>query len=126
MKKLTWLLVVIVASCVVVGACKKAPKPAEEAAVAPEKVTVAGGGVVSEKIVSTLSNPLCECMVNCEMPMSVEECKTQIPPTLSASLESKPVTINQGQLDACLSVIKKCECEVIMGNEPPPGCEFLK
>jgi hypothetical protein len=134
MKKLSLLVIGLIMCVIAVSACKKGAKETvvEEKINITEKVEVpaapATGGITPDGIATALSKPLCNCMVqkcNAKDVMSEDECVGQINASLSEALKTKPVQVSQADLDACLTTIKECNCEVIMGTEAPPACKFL-
>lgn len=146
MKKLTWLAVVLLIGSVAIVGCKKSSDTGaviEEDVEVVETVETKDSGLEPQKIVDTLIDPLCGCMVPCldeqtkkmatgsDTPppkgMTQEECVTQFKPSLLELLKSSSANVSDDQLNKCLDAFKKCDCQDVLGKATPPeGCEFLQ
>lgn len=126
MRKITLLLVIVMAGVIAATGCKKAEKapeaPGEEPAAKVSPKDAASPEVVSEK----LSVSLCKRMVECAQGvMTEEECIAQTKASLTEALKEKPLNITTAMLDACINDINTVDCQTVMGTKPPPHCGFL-
>ena len=126
MKKVSLLLVIIMAGIIAAAGCKKAEKapeaPGEEPAAKVSSKDAASPEVISER----LSASLCKRMIECAQGvMTEEECITQTKNSLTEALKEKPLNITMAMLDACINDINTVDCQTVMGTKPPPNCGFL-
>ena len=87
-----------------------------------------GKKLSSDQVLTAVVGAMCKRLVTCQpnaMP-SEDFCQTTMKTALSSAKDMPKVEASQKDLDACLDTINKAECQNLLGNEPPKGCEFLK
>ena len=130
MRKMSWLLVLVLVGGLTLSACESCKKGTSGEVVVDEEVVEEVSPKDAEaasKISNTLSGALCKKMVECAPgTMTEEECVTQTTQSLTEALKEKPINVSEDQLKTCADSIKSGTCEEVLGAEPPKGCEFLK
>lgn len=126
MKKLIWLMVVVMAGIIAAYGCKKEAKGPEGEVVIEEEIIIKGAPA-PDVISKSLSTALCKRMVECAPgTVTEEDCTNETNSSLTEALREKPLSISKAQLETCVSSINAGTCEEVMGTEPPKGCEFLE
>lgn len=140
MKKLTWLVVLVLVVSVAMAACKKKTEVVEEEVTITEKVVE---GTPVDKIVGAISGPFCKRMIACttvegqeQFTMKEDECVAQIGASLAEAIKDKPVKVSDDDIKKCVDCLNGttgnanaedvCSCNGIMKDEPPAPCAFLK
>lgn len=87
-----------------------------------------GKKVGSDEIVSAIVPAMCKRMATCnpEAMPNEEFCQSTMKAALTGNPGLKNLETSKKQLEVCLKNIESKECESLLGNKPPEGCEFLQ
>jgi hypothetical protein len=87
-----------------------------------------GKKIDSDQALDQVVGAMCQKMVTCQpnaMP-SEQFCKDTMKTALASSQQKPEVAATQKDVDKCITNIQKAECQTLLGDKAPEGCNFLE